>query len=64
MQNSIIKHRVAYFSMGSRTEDECFTYVARHFPWFKIAHVDKSLRLVAVFASEDDYDEFIFRLGI
>ena len=64
MQNSIIKNRVAYFSMGSRTQDECFTYAARRFPWYKVILVDLSLRLVGVFSSEDDSNVFIHRLGL
>lgn len=64
MQNSIFKHRVIYFSIGSHSVDNCFNYVVRHFPWFKIVHFDKSLRFVAVFESEDDYAVFIHWLGI
>lgn len=58
MQNSIIKNRVAYFSMGSRSVGDCYLYARKRFPWYTIIHVCEPLNLVAVFASKEDFYHF------
>lgn len=62
MQNSIIKHRVAYFSIGSLSEDECYLRAIKCFPWHKVIHVCVPLGLVAVFSSEDDFHAFFLKV--
>lgn len=58
MSNRIIKHRVAYFAKGSRSERDCLAYIRKNYPWYASVYFCEPLNLVAVFSEFSDCVSF------